>query len=293
MQKFTVFTVILTILVVVVAAETFVNKYLPALSDSDEVVSEDIASTGQYTLPSELDLSSTIQGNVLGASDLGTSDLHVDDSVLGVTQPLDTTQPLGETQPTQSVNSPQQNTYYSNNFEFLELEEPELLDVSNDGYFDIEEFSSSFDQSTTNVFLRDDQIANSGFVGSYLEPDSYDGFLYKTINIGDLYGVSVSKYVITNGTTSYAKIYILISEDVSNLDAVYDVLKVRASEGLEVELNETNQYGSASFFMNDSRRESVAFLTCRIGSRIYGFSYPKQYHPQIRNLVSILMLDSR
>jgi hypothetical protein len=272
MQKFTVFTVILTILVVVVAAETFVSKYLPALTGSD-VSTEEEAGGDQYNLPSELDLSAAVQTNVLGAGG----------GALDYTAPALPAEPAGSITP--------------DNFDFLEFDSPPpdtpLMPDSDTAYFDIEEFSSSFDHSVTNVFIRDDQITNSGFVGAYLETEAIDGLLYKTINVGDLYGVQFDKYAVTNGTTTFAKTYIIVPDDPLGIEDIYDLLKLRASEGLEVEINETNDYGSASFYMNDLRRENAAFLTVRIGSRIYGFSYPKQYHPQIKNLVSVLMLDGR
>ncbi|MFA4891358.1 MAG: hypothetical protein WC604_03325, partial [Candidatus Gracilibacteria bacterium] len=136
-------------------------------------------------------------------------------------------------------------------------------------------------------------IVNSGFVGAYMTEEEPDGLLYKSVSIGDLVGVSSKKYLITNGTTTFAKVYVVIVDDPEQIDEVYSVLKVRAAEGVDIEINETNQFGNASFYMNDLRRDSVAFLTVRVGSKIYGFSYPKQYHPQIKNLISILMLDGR
>jgi len=280
MKKFTVFTVLLTIVIVVVAAETFVNKYLPAVSEDSAVV-QGQEQTG-YNLPSELDLSAAMQSNVLGADSAG----EATDGVVGGS--------TGE-----SAGSGVQ----SGSLDFLtELEIPTLdgasgeasSSASGSGVFDIEDFSSSYEHAEgQGEYLRNDQIVNSGFVGAYMTEEGPDGLLYKSINIGDLVGVSSKKYSITNGTTTFAKVYVVIVDNPLQVGGVYDVLKVRAAEGVDIEINETNQFGSASFYMNDLRRDSVAFLTVRVGSRIYGFSYPKQYHPQIKNLVSILMLDGR
>lgn len=294
MQKFTVFTVILTILVVVVAAETFVNKYLPALTGDDVAMTEEGAGD-QYNLPSELDLSAAIGANVLGA-DGSVGGVAVSESPAGIVDGVGQSQDIGQALDFLEVSGGDSSA----------IEDPlavsgdssggysEYLDVSGGGYFDLEDFSGTYDTSTVTVYLRDDQIANSGFVGAYLEPEDFDGFLYKTVTVGDLQGVDVEKYAITNSSTVFAKVYVILMDgEEANVADIYNVLKVRASEGLEAEINETNDYGSSSFYMNDARRENVAFLTVRIGSRIYGFSYPKQYHPQLKNLVSILMLDSR
>ena len=58
MQKFTIFTLILTILIIVVVSEIVVNEYLPSL-ERDETLSLD--------LPDSLDVSKGIQTNILGA----------------------------------------------------------------------------------------------------------------------------------------------------------------------------------------------------------------------------------
>ena len=259
MQKFTVFTVIFTVLVVVVAAETFVNKYLPSLSD--EVAVTD--GTDEYPLPNELDVSASIQSNVLGAMDVGTEAVEMPAEVSAET-------------PTVSEE------------EFLPTD---FLETPDGIYSDIEDFSNTTTNlAPTNVYLTVDHVTKSGFVGATIVPETFDGFLFKTINIGDLFGIKSEKNSIKNESSSFAKVYVVIPDDPKNAEEIYRVIKTRAAEGLEIEINETNDYGVVSFFMNDSRRPNVAFLTVRINSLIYGFSYPKQYHPQIKALVSNLML---
>lgn len=271
MQKFTVFTVIFTVLVVVVAAETFVNKYLPSLSD-DGAGAE---ATDEYPLPDELDLSASIQSNVLGATDVGGTDVE---NTVDVTAGTSVGTTLAET----SLVVPETSE------EFLPTD---FLETPDGIYSDIEDFSGAETSvAPTNAYLTLDHVTKSGFVGAAIVPETFDGFLYKTINIGDLYGIKAEKNSIKNDSSSFAKIYVVIPDDPKNADEIYRVIKTRAAEGLEIEINETNDYGVASFFMNDSRRPNVAFLTVRINSLIYGLSYPKQYHPQIKALVSNLML---
>lgn len=273
MQKFTVFTVIFTVLVVVVAAETFVNKYLPSLSDGGAGTE----ATDEYPLPDELDVSASIQSNVLGATDFGRT--NTGDATAGTSVSTATGGTLAET-PSVVPETPSE--------EFLPTD---FLETPDGIYSDIEDFSNTATNlAPTNVYLTLDHVTKSGFVGAVIVPETFDGFLYKTINIGDLYGIKAEKNSIKNDSSSFAKIYVVIPDDPKNAEEIYRVIKTRAAEGLEVEINETNDYGAASFFMNDSRRPNVAFLTVRINSLIYGFSYPKQYHPQIKALVSNLML---
>ena len=103
-----------------------------------------------------------------------------------------------------------------------------------------------------------------------------------------MYDVEVTKVAIKTDNTLFAKVYVFQVGGLSSVSEVYEVLKIRGTEGLDIEINETNDYADESFYMNDMRRPDVAFLTVRVGAILYGFSYPKDYHPQISNLVQLL-----
>lgn len=251
MQKFTVFTVILTILVVVVSAETFVNKYLPSFSKAD------ITSPGsmdKLTLPKELPIETE-------------------------TKVADTTKILEDTQSTTS------NSSLLGIGDIQKESTPTPVIGS-----DIEGFSPA-PSSVSKSYLSDSLITNSGFTGASIEAEVYDNTLYKNIDLADLKGIKVEKYNVTDNTNSFAKVYVISFDGTTTLEDTYNVIKLRAGQLSDVQLNETNEFGLGSFYMNDVRRSGVAFLTVKIADKIYGFSYPKQYHPQIKNLVSLLLVD--
>ena len=60
MQKFTIFTIILTVITVVVAGELVFEEYLPSLTNQ---TSEE--KTANLDLPDDLDLNKVIETNVL------------------------------------------------------------------------------------------------------------------------------------------------------------------------------------------------------------------------------------
>ena len=265
MQKFTVFTVILTILVVVVSAETFANKYLPSLTKAD-ITSP--GSTDQLTLPKELNLATEDTAKILSGTDLNSGLLGIENIETGITNSTE-----------------------------IPTEEPLTTDTSvtaTSGSFDIESFSDNTPNTTvaSTSYLNDTMILNSGFIGAHMETEDNDGTLYKTIDLTDLKGIKVEKYTVTDDTNTFAKIYVISFDGTTVLDDTYNVLKLRASQILDAQLNETNEFGLGSFYMNDVRRSGVAFLTVKISDKIYGFTYPKQYHPQIKNLVSLLALGN-
>lgn len=291
MKKFTVFTVILTIIIVVVASEILVDEYLPSLDTSE---GEGLT----FNLPESLDVSSSGQTNVL-ESDSGLNNrLGGSDSLINATGDI-----------TDSEILPSENSESLFNLDELgnlptELQSDELPVIegaSSDflsttsaapdstnptGLKDFED--ASYTAMPANVYLRDEQIKSAGFVGGYIEKEANDGYLYKNIYLEDIQDIEVEKNLIRTEDEMLARVYILKAGLDNNINEVYQLLKIRASESLDVQVNETNEFGLASFFMNDSKRSNTAFLTVRIGTFIYGFSYPKDYHSQVKNLVQLL-----
>lgn len=306
MQKFTVFTVILTILVVVVSAETFVNKYLPSLTKAD--ISSP-ASTDKLTLPKELDLENTVadETKILSGTDSDSSMSNTE--LLGVEAitPSAVTPSTIEAQSiSQSTNTPNSQSasdsqsasntqYLQNSFDTQStIYDQSALNsqiFSNVSTSDIEGFSGGIAEVPTGAALNNITISNSGFINANVTKESYDNMLYKTINTADLIGIKVDKYVIADDINTFAKVYVMNFDGSTILDDTYNVIKLRASQLSDVQINETNEFGLGSFYMNDVRRSGVAFLTVKIGDEIYGFTYPKEYHPQVKNLISLLLID--
>ena len=61
MQKFTIFTIMLTIIIIVIVSEIVVNEYLPSIDEDGN--SENYS----LNLPESLDTTKGIQTNILGA----------------------------------------------------------------------------------------------------------------------------------------------------------------------------------------------------------------------------------
>ena len=141
---------------------------------------------------------------------------------------------------------------------------------------------------SVSVYLRDEQLKSAGFASAYLEKQAFDGYLFKNILINDLHDVEIEKSVIRTKEELFAKIYIFKAGIDSDINEVYQLIKLRSSKGLNVNVNETNQYGTGSFYLNDPSRSNTAFLTVRIGAVIYAFSYPKEYHAQMKNLIQLI-----
>lgn len=290
MQKFTIFTIILTIVIIVVVSEIVVNEYLPSLRGSGSASLE-------LTLPESLDLSKTIRTNSADAglnnhlgSDVGATSVLGSESgaesdpepafVLRTTSVPEILPEISEAvqpviQPVVQPNEylPVYETVYEN-------------DSTSSGLEDFED--ENFVSASNNVYIREEQIKSAGFIGAYLEKEPHGGHLYKTIFIDDLRDVEIDKTVVRTKDALLAKVYVFKAGINSNINELYQLIKMRASEGLGIDVNETNEFGIASFYLNDANRSGTTFLTVRIAGYIYGFSYPKEYHSQIKNLIQLI-----
>lgn len=273
MRKFTVFTVLLTIVVMVVLGQLLVDRYLPNLK-------ADVASSIPLMLPSDLGSNTFGAANVLGA-DLGVVESNGDDIVSGVIDGID------------MANLPTDNS--TSDAEIIPAPAQDLLiPNSTSGLDDFEDpnFSASSPVSAPkSVYLRDEQIKSAGFVGAYLEPEPHSGLLFKTITIDDLNDTEIEKTSIRTADQLLAKVYVFKAGIGSDINEIYQIIKMKASKGFDVVINETNDFGSNSFYMNDSRRSGTVFLTVRIGATVYAFSYPKEYHSQVKNLIQLLVWE--
>jgi hypothetical protein len=261
MQKFTIFTLILAIVVAVTAAEIVSNEYFGNGSAEGEGQNQ------EYNLPDSIDLSKAAQTNVSGYNRLGADFDDGSEESEAIVREMPENSPIFETAAPIDDEPVEVNT--------VEGDTPDFED-------------DSFVYFSPNVYIRDEQIKSAGFSGAYLEEENHKGYMYKTIYIGDLPDLTVKKNVIRTEDALLAKTYVLKTGIDSSLSEIYQVLKIRASEGLDVEVNESNDFGETSFFMNDFRRNDIAFLTVKFGNLIYGFSYPKEYHSQIKNLVALI-----
>ncbi len=250
MRKFTIFTILLTIVVIVVMGQILVDEYLPNLG-------KDSSGELSVLLPDSLKVDSE------GAPVFFGSDLE---------KPKEEEIPVDD------------------DFDSHFLPPTPSSPSSGPSDFEDLSYAASVQGSSPvgSVLLREEQIKSAGFVGGYIEPEDHDGLLFKTVAVDDLDDVKTDKFAIRTEDQFLAKVYVFRVGISTNVRDVYQLLKSKASQGVGVQINETNEFGVSSFYKNDSRRTGVAFLTVRIGGLIYAFSYPHEYHSQIKNLIQLL-----
>lgn len=131
-------------------------------------------------------------------------------------------------------------------------------------------------------------IAAGGFTGTLTEKH-FDGRLYQLLDLSKFAVESVALYELQeNGLPAASITEIALKDEIRALQ-LYSLLQNKTKTYIDLSLNETNAYGDRSFYINHAKKKDEAFLTVKIGSRIYGFAYVKFFHPEIKKLISILI----
>jgi len=291
MQKFTIFSVLLTLVVAIVAVELFVTEYMPNYKKPI------VADISDVNLPSNLDLSNVISTNVLGSdvqydkipedqlaelkrrniADIKSEEAVASQEVKRITD-VDSSSSSGWT--TSEVND---NSYTDSEYSGTDSR------YSSAGDFEAPETNKL---PVVTSAIRVEMLKSAGFAGAVLSHESFNGMLFRTANVSAILDdVDASKYAVKSSGTLVAKIYIFnMGINRSSTDVFNYLMKV-SSKGSSVEVNKTDDFGDASFYMNDPTRNGVAFLAVKFGDVIYAFSYPKKYHQQIKNLLYLIDLE--
>lgn len=282
MRKFAIFTVILTVLVLAVASEILITEYLPKLKK------ENFTSDQATTLPEGADISNVMKASVLGYSGNGPEN---------VTPPAFSPSLVKRAAETPSTVEFDDTVIFNKATEAdvpIDIEAPFIIEEPNlplpsSEPSDFEDLN--FNLKRNSVYLRDEMVQSAGFLTSTATKEDSNGFLFKTVYVDDLYDVTTVKYQVNSDLQVLAKVQVFDVGPLSSLYDVYEVLKARVADSANASINETNNYGTASFYMNDTTRPGVAFLIVKFDSLIYAFSYPKEYHPQISNLVKLIDME--
>jgi len=72
-------------------------------------------------------------------------------------------------------------------------------------------------------------------------------------------------------------------------EAIYEELKTRFTASPEININETNDFGQASYLVNHNVKVNEVFLVIRRDNFVYCFGYQKQYHEMFKNFFAVLL----
>ncbi len=137
--------------------------------------------------------------------------------------------------------------------------------------------------------VTDAQLKSFGFENMRLERVSADGLLFQLIDVTDIVNLSKIRFNLTDGKNVYGVLTEFMLADETKAGNFYGILKQKGSAfAPDIKLNETNSFGTHSFYMNDSKRLGTAFLAVLSGNRVFTFSYPKASQEFFKKVINLL-----
>lgn len=130
------------------------------------------------------------------------------------------------------------------------------------------------------------QVYEAGFKEATFPIIPFDGMVFNEIDMRNYVNESNLEYqIIENGETSaFLTEFNLLNQRIAQ--EVYEILRGKVEAQNEFTINETNQYGNASFFANNSTQTNHVFLVVKQGTRLYTCHYPAKNHNKIKNLIT-------
>lgn len=132
------------------------------------------------------------------------------------------------------------------------------------------------------------KIIEAGYDIPDLLKENFEGTVFGTINISEYNDDNHSKFIVTEAEEYAGTVNELIFPDSDISSEVYASVKTKIQDQDAFELNETNQYGDASFFANNSEEKNSVFLVVKKAERLYTLHYPAKNHNKMKNLINLL-----
>lgn len=249
MNKTSLFSLFLTVIVVVVAAEFLVNDYQDAGTGGAASVVGDGKQTHDWA--AEFD---TLENGAEGANSYEATDPAPDGEVRPQTINFD----LGDFGEGGGAATPSADVLSAN-----ETEEKAEITFA--------------------------LLSLAGFQNVTLQRVPFNGILFERIDLRDFRSVPVVlQNVLQNNKNRIAGFAEFHGDSDLLAGEVYLFIKEKAAASLNVGINETNGYGDNSFFINFGDRPDAAFLVVKIRESVYALTYEKGLHAFIESLISYL-----
>ncbi len=128
-----------------------------------------------------------------------------------------------------------------------------------------------------------------GFKNVILAKIPFQGILFESIDLRDIKNVDIEVYnILDNDRRRIATFYAFNTHDGSIADELYSLVRQKALLLPNASLNETNAFGTASFYINFKERTTFTFLVVNQGRNVYALTYQKDLHPFIKKLITFL-----
>lgn len=129
-------------------------------------------------------------------------------------------------------------------------------------------------------------INKAGFTGASLQITPFSGILFESVDLRGFKSVNIiSNNLLVNNRDKIASFYEFKAGNKALSDEIFKMLKEKFGSLINAGINDTNTFGSASFYVNFSERPNDTFLVVKADNDVYALTYKKEYHPNIKKLL--------
>lgn len=251
MQKFTVFTIIFSVIIITIVAELVVQDYLEKV----------------YPPASSLQASAT------------------QDDEFEFFYP---DQELPEEEEAESDEEEESDT--SN--KVLEILEENRSEIPEEGKETEEETprESAPEELSTNISARVQTLLPALSIPNVeYKPGTFNGRLFNLVTTEDLAIKEATYGFFEVDADIIGSFYEFETKNTLIAESTYEKLIEKFDEFPEIEINQTNQFGDQSFYINHSVKVNEVFVVIQKDNYVYSFAYQNQFHEVFKAFFGVLL----
>ncbi len=138
------------------------------------------------------------------------------------------------------------------------------------------------DPAETELLTRNisnELLDKAGYRDFIVKPRPFDGQLFGLFDLNmlsylDIVDKKITR-IIDGNEVPVLRVYEFNFTDDASTQEIYDFLRAKIKDELGVTINETNQFGLSSFYINFQVPKDQAFLVVKTRTNVYALSYPK------------------
>lgn len=132
-------------------------------------------------------------------------------------------------------------------------------------------------------------VDEAGFTDAVLQRVPFDGKIFGSLDVSDFNRGDALEYnLLENNRDIAAQIVEFDGKTEVDASQFYSLLKQKAGLQKGASMNETNQFGENSFYLNFPDKKTSVFLVVKGGKYVYALAYQKDLHPLVKMLLNLL-----
>jgi hypothetical protein len=131
-------------------------------------------------------------------------------------------------------------------------------------------------------------VKKAGFQNISLTPLDSNPLLFDTLDYEKFISLTVLVQNFAEGNSKIATAHEFVAKSRILAHEIYLLLKEKFSGRLGLTVNEINDFGENSFYINFPNHQDDAFLVVKKSEYVYALSYQKKYHSLIQKLFQLL-----